>query len=168
MAWCGQSSAGPENKADLRGAARQASCIFAGRPRQNLHQPLLTSDATSVDQDEGMSKPQSQEVVMRIAGRGSLDYCDWWRDKAVGPDSASLFNVQLVGNASSPQLFTPIAHSDLAYCRYACCSTLLDFSWYCFALDCAEPENAQYDFVSAATGVTIGLWSMKQPDSQSI
>ena len=66
--------------------------------------------------------------MVRTAGRGTQDYCDWWRDH----DTLGLFDVRLTGDVSSPRLFTPMAQNDLAYCRCAtifqlhvvhCCTT---------------------------------------------
>lgn len=101
----------------MEGGLRRASCTLAGKAQQHVHQPILTNDAPPEDQQgEGILGQQTAtQVVMHIAGRGSLDYCDWWRNQAVGPDSASLFDVKLIGDASSPQLFTSLAHNDVLY-----------------------------------------------------
>ena len=75
---------------------------------------MLAIDTTGDRQD---TTGLSTEVMMPIAGRGTKDYGDWWRDQFIGQDDLSVFSVRLLGNASSPQLFTPMAHNDLAYCR---------------------------------------------------
>lgn len=57
---------------------------------------------------------------MPVAEGRTKQYCDWWRDHCAGQDSLGVFSVRLIGDASSPQLFTSIAHNDLAYSRHAC------------------------------------------------
>ena len=82
-------------------------------PQQNVHQAVLAPNSQHTAQN-------SDESVVPVAGGRTKDYCDWWREKCSEQSDLSLFNVRLIGDASSPQLFTSMAHNDLAYCRYAC------------------------------------------------
>ena len=97
-----------ENKvADQASAPRE--------PQQNRHRPTITSVAhrgtsTSID-----------NTTMPVAGGRGNEYCEWWRDQSQDPNNRSLFNIQLIGDASNPHQFTPITQVDLAYCRCACC-----------------------------------------------
>lgn len=89
-------------------------------PPQNVHRPLLADNAEN-DRD---SDHWSEEFTLPILDGRTKAYGDWWREQIVGRENHSLFSVHLVGDASSPQLFTLMAQNDLAYFRYACCSSL--------------------------------------------
>lgn len=129
------------SEASLQGTAHQTSCTLTDTPHQNVHQPMLpvgtvaaTADGldvgsgfgSNVDSDaqahcEGSLKPTVfPEHSWLVAGRGTKDYHDWWREQVVEQERLGLFTVRLIGDASSPQLFTPMAPTDLAYCRCAC------------------------------------------------
>ncbi len=82
-------------------------------PQQNVHQAML------IPTSQHTAQTWSDESVVPVAGGRSKDYCEWWREQVVEQSNLSLFNVRLIGDASNPQLFTPMAHNDLAYCRYA-------------------------------------------------
>ncbi len=88
-------------------------------PQQNVHQAVLAPNSQHTAQNS------SDESVVPVAGGRTKDYCDWWREQRSEQSDLSLFNVRLIGDASSPQLFTSMAHNDLAYCRYACFWTAL-------------------------------------------
>jgi len=83
-------------------------------PQQNVHQTMLAPH------DQDSARHLSDASTVPVAGGRTKDYCDWWREQVLEQNDLSLFNVRLVGDASSPQLFTTMAHNDLAYCRYAC------------------------------------------------
>ena len=82
-------------------------------PKQNVHQAILAPNSQQTAQNS------SDESVVPVAGGRTKDYCDWWREQLLEQSDLSLFNVRLVGDASSPQLFTSMAHNDLTYCRHA-------------------------------------------------
>ena len=107
-------------EASLPEIAQQTSCTLLDGPHQNVHQPLLVLGAVHQSDSEGLLS----ETVLPIACRGTRDYCDWWRDQVLRQDNLGLFNARLVGDASSPELFTPMALVDLAYCRYASCTSV--------------------------------------------
>ena len=105
----------------MQGEASQASpapsaAAFAPTQHihQNVHQALLAPNSQDTAQNS------SDESVVPVAGGRTKDYCDWWREQCLEQSNLSLFTVRLIGDASSPQLFTLMAHIDLAYCRYAC------------------------------------------------
>ncbi len=81
---------------------------------QSVHQAMLAPNSQYSAQNS------SDDSVVPVAGSRNKDYCDWWREQCLEQSNLSLFNVRLIGDASSPQLFTSMAHNDLAYCRYAC------------------------------------------------
>ncbi len=87
-------------------------------PQQNVHQAVLAPNSQHTAQN-------SDESVVPVAGGRTKDYYDWWREQCSEQSDLSLINVRLIGDASSPQLFTSMAHNDLAYCRYACFWTAL-------------------------------------------
>ncbi len=95
-------------------ASSAAAFAPVQHPQQNVHQAMLAPNSQHTAQDS------SDENVIPVAGGRTKDCCDWWREQALEQSDLSLFNVRLVGDASSPQLFTSMAHNDLAYCRYAC------------------------------------------------
>ena len=117
------SNAHCRSDASLQGGP--APCTFIDKPHQNVHQPRL-----AVDTKDGQQLDQrfSQKILLRVAGRGTQDYCEWWRTQ----ETFGLFDVRLIGDASSPQLFTPIAQNDLAYCR---CASLCDWLFQLHALN---------------------------------
>ena len=88
-------------------------------PQQNVHQAVLAPNSQHTAQSS------SDEGVVSVAGGRTQNYCDWWREQRSEQSDLSLFNVRLIGDASSPQLFTSMAQNDLAYCRYACFWTAL-------------------------------------------
>ncbi|KAL3159323.1 hypothetical protein ABBQ32_011275 [Trebouxia sp. C0010 RCD-2024] len=55
----------------------------------------------------------SDEVLLPVADGRTTRYCDWWHEQAVEQDNHILFSVRLIGDASSPQLYTLMAHTDL-------------------------------------------------------
>ena len=59
--------------------------------------------------DQQSGNGLSTEVMMPITGRGTKDFGHWWPDEVVRQDRLGSFkNVRLIGDASSPQLFTPL------------------------------------------------------------
>lgn len=97
-------------------SAASSAAAFAPmqHPQQNVHQAMLAPNSQHTAQDS------SDENVVPVVGGRTKEYCDWWHEQALEQSDLSLFIVRLVGDASSPQLFTSMAHNDLAYCRYAC------------------------------------------------
>ena len=95
-------------------ANSQSGACIPDSPPLNVRRPLL---ADKNDQD---SDRWSEECVVPIVDGRTKAYSDWWLQQIVGPDNHSLFHVQLVGDASTPQRFTFMAQNDLAYFRYAC------------------------------------------------
>ena len=85
-------------------------------PQQHVHQDMLAPNGQNTAQN-------FSESVVPVAGGRTKDYCDWWRKQRPEQSDLSLLTVRLIGDASSPQLFTSMAHNDLAYCRYACVLT---------------------------------------------
>lgn len=94
-------------------STRQASSTLHDTSLQNVHQPILSTDG---DRNQQQRKGWSTEVTVPIAEGRTQAYCDWWRKEA-GRDGLSLFCVRLIGDASSPEAFTAMAHTDLAYFR---------------------------------------------------
>ncbi len=89
-----------------------AAALAQTELHQNVHQTMLAPHNQDSARDAS---------AVPVAGHRTQDYCDWWREQVSEQNDLSLFNVRLVGDASSPQLFSSMAHIDLAYCRYACC-----------------------------------------------
>lgn len=121
---------------------------------QNMHQTMLAPHKQDSARDAS---------TVPVAGGRTKDYCDWWREQVLEQNDLSLFNVRLVGDASSPQLFTSMAHIDLAYCRYACfwkdlVRRLLSYNTCLISLQNIRLEH----LVSAASGVTTGSWNIRQ------
>ena len=102
--------------ASLQCGAHPAPCTPTDIPQQYEHQPMLAVDT---DDDQQIDEWLERKVVLPIAGRGTKDYCEWWREQVAGQSSIGLFGVRLIGDASSPQLFTSMSQNDLAYCRCA-------------------------------------------------
>ena len=140
----------------------QAKCIATNEPCQDVHKPML---AVRVDQHRSES---FKEIMMPITGGRTQEYCDWWCEQVLGQDNHSLFSVRLIGDASSPQLYTLMAHNDLAFCRYAGCTSLISkrgsttklggtmFSQVAFACH----AKFYHSRVFTASGVTTELWSI--------
>lgn len=103
-----------QDEAVLASPAPGAVAFAQTEPQQNVHQTMLAPH----NQDSARNLPE--ESAVPVAGGRTKDYCDWWREQVLEQNDLSLFNVRLVGDASRPQLFTSMAHNDLAYCRYAC------------------------------------------------
>lgn len=97
---------------DHKDATRASATLRA--PLQNRHRLTMMLVAHR-------STSTCVETTVSVAGGRGNEYCDWWRDQSQDPNNRSLFNIHLIGNASSPQQFTPITQVDLAYCRCACC-----------------------------------------------
>ena len=102
-----------------RSGALRVSCPPTHDPDQHVHKPMLAVRAGQHDSES------YAELIVPITGGRSQEYCDWWCEQVLGQDNHSLFSVRLIGDASSPQLYTLMAHNDLAYCRYAGCASLL-------------------------------------------
>ena len=86
----------------------------ASSTSQYVHQSML-----AVDTDHQRNS-WSQEVIVPIADGRTSAYCRWWSAEAAR-DDLSLLSVRLIGDASSPQVFTAVAQNDLAYLRCAFC-----------------------------------------------
>lgn len=112
----------PETRSDRR----KRHCARASSPQQHVHPPWLKLDTYDCDDSEqhGKRLPLSEETMMPVADGRNREYCEWWRAHCTGRDKLGVFSVRLIGDASSPELFTSIAHNDLAYSRYACRYTL--------------------------------------------
>lgn len=86
--------------------------------------PVGTVAATADGLDVGSGFGSNVDSDAQAHCEGSLkptvfpdkDYHDWWREQVVEQESLGLFTVRLIGDASNPQLFTPMAPTDLAYC----------------------------------------------------
>ena len=126
-------------------------------PQQNVHQAMLAPNNQRTEQNS------SGESVVPVAGGRTKDYCDWWREHCLEQSNLSLFNVRLIGDASSPQLFTSMAHNDLAYCRYACfLIALAQMSATILKFGSKSKAEGVLQQLFAANGVTTGYWNMRQ------
>ncbi|KAL0033575.1 hypothetical protein WJX79_004573 [Trebouxia sp. C0005] len=96
----------------LPASSRPSAAAFAStqQPQQNVHQAMLVSSSEHTPQNS------SNESVVPVAGGRTKEYCDWWCEQVLEQSDLSLFNVRLIGDAGSPQLFTSMARNDLAYC----------------------------------------------------
>lgn len=98
-----------EMEASFQESKRQAlGCLDISG--QYVHQPVLAFDSDR--QRAGFS----QEVKVPIGDGRTQAYCDWWRAEA-GRDDLSLHAVRLIGDAGSPEVYTTMAQTDLAYFR---------------------------------------------------
>ena len=95
---------GSNDKAMLSPEAHRHERVFQAMSHQDVHQPLLTLNLSN---KQHHIEHLTEEVVMPVAGRGNQHYCDWWRDQFIGHNNLQTFSVRLVGDASSPELFTP-------------------------------------------------------------
>lgn len=135
-----------------------------GNYHQHVHRPMLALVAGCDQDNEGWS----DEVLMPIADGRTKRYCDWWHEQAVEQDNHILFSVRLIGDASCPQLYTLVAHNDLAYCRYA----VAHLCGCCFKV-VPTPATGLHKrhrvrFVFTASGVTTQFWNIKQPEHPAV
>ena len=94
-----------------------AAFVTTQHVQKNVHQAIIAPNSQHTVQDS------SDESIVPVPGGWTKDCGDWWREQCLEQSNFSLFNIHLVGDASSPQVFTSMAHNDLAYCWYACCLT---------------------------------------------
>lgn len=85
-------------------SAPGAAALAQTELQQNVHQIMLAPHK------QGSARDAS---AVPVAGGRTKDYSEWWREQVLEQNDLSLFNVRLVGDASSPQLFTSMAHIDL-------------------------------------------------------
>ena len=111
-----------------------SSGAAAGVVQQTVHTPLLTDCSaipivipadSSDEEDYEYHEPVQPEVVSAlpeeicsIASGWTVHYCSWWHEQAPQSSKHTLFPAQLVGDASTPDLYTPMSLGDLAFCRY--------------------------------------------------
>lgn len=122
----------------LPASSRPSAAAFAStqQPQQNVHQAMLVSSSEHTPQNS------SNESVVPVAGGRTKEYCDWWCEQVLEQSDLSLFNVRLIGDAGSPQLFTSMARNDLAYCRCAC-------AWIAL---CSCPQQHTSSIIRTKTG----------------
>lgn len=110
----------PETRNDRR--KRQCTHASSPSPHQHVHRPWLKADIYASDYNQQHSEDSRvlEETVVPVADGRSKEYCDWWRDHSTGRDNLGGLGVRLIGDASSPELFTSMAHNDLAYSRCSC------------------------------------------------
>ena len=102
---------------------------------QTIHTPLLTDcsaisiviPAETSDEEDyyNYHEPVQPKVVLALPGEmcsvasgWTTHYCSWWHEQAPQNSKHTLFPAQLIGDASTPQLYTPMSVGDLAFCRY--------------------------------------------------
>ena len=85
---------------------------------QSVHTPFLAK----CDQEElSCALP---ETVIPVSSGWTETYFNWWEDQVVHHPGAVWF-VRLVGDASTPHKFTPMALNDLAFCRLNAATSVL-------------------------------------------
>ena len=65
------------------------------------------------------------ETVVPVSSGWTETYFNWWEDQVVQNSGAAWFAVQLIGDASTPDKFTPMALNDLAFCRSNAATSVL-------------------------------------------
>lgn len=132
-------------------------------PQQNVHQAMLAPNNQRTEQNS------SGESVVPVAGGRTKDYCDWWREHCLEQSNLSLFNVRLIGDASSPQLFTSMAHNDLAYCSKWGHNRVLEHEATAVPVVLVLPVLTKQEFVEqAVAGVLSGQISLSMSNVEAV
>ena len=85
--------------------------IFHNETPQCVHTPFLAK----CDQKElSCALP---DTVVPVSSGWTEAYFNWWENQLVHHPDAAWFAVRLIGDASTPHKFTPMALNDLAFCR---------------------------------------------------
>ena len=113
----------------LREASSDAACSSDGTSETTLTEACLpqgvgseTEQAVHIpmldQQDVKSALPESQ---VPVASGWTQSYGRFWQEQIHTSDSSKLFGARLIGDAQTPQEFTPLSFSDLACCRYVQC-----------------------------------------------
>ena len=78
---------------------------------QSVHTPFLAIC------DQKLLSCALPETVVPVASGWTEPYFKWWEDQVLEHLEAAWFAVRLIGDASTPHKFTPMALNDLAFCR---------------------------------------------------
>lgn len=91
---------------------------------QSVHKPML-----AVLSEQGVPV---NEVLEPVRGNGNKQHRDQWQEAIISPSDAFMFGVRLIGDAGSPESFTPMTSFDLSCCRLVnaavSCNTSLSLS----------------------------------------
>ena len=74
----------------------RAPCTLTDKPHQNVHQPMLQVHQPMLQVSTDDHEDFNEETVLTVTGRGTKDYCDWWREQIAGQDGLGLFTVRLI------------------------------------------------------------------------
>ena len=86
---------------------------------QSVHTPFLAK----CDQKElSCALP---DTVVPVSSGWTEAYFNWWENQLIHHPDAAWFAVRLIGDASTPHKFTPVALNDLAFCRLVAASSVL-------------------------------------------
>ena len=81
---------------------------------QSVHTPFLAKC------DQKKLSCALPETVVPVSSGWTESYFNWWQDHLLHHPDAAWFAVRLIGDASTPHKFTPMALNDLAFCRLTC------------------------------------------------
>ena len=86
---------------------------------QSVHTPVLAKC------DQKKLSCALPETVVPVSSGWTESYFNWWEDQVVHHPGAAWFAVRLIGDASTPDKFTPMALNDLAFCRLNAATSVL-------------------------------------------
>ena len=92
---------------------------------QSVHTPFLAK----CDQEK-LSCALPEEVIPVSSG-WTEPYINWWEEQKLHHPGAAWFAVRLIGDASTPHKFTPMALNNLAFCRLNAATSVLGPLIFC-------------------------------------
>ena len=93
--------------------------VYHNETPQSVHTPFLAKC------DQKKLSCALRDTVVPVSCGWPEPYFDWWEDQVVHHPRAAWFAVRLIGDASTPHKFTPMALNDLAFCRLNAASSVL-------------------------------------------
>lgn len=93
-------------------------------PAETSDEEVVISASTSDEEDyynyHELVQPEVvsalPEEMCSVASGWTTHYCSWWHKQAPQNSKHTLFPAQLIGDASTPHLYTPMSLGDLAFC----------------------------------------------------